>query len=124
MTRFLTLEDLDAAAHAALGEAPRFRDYGIWESAVARHGGVVLGKDVYPGLADKAGALLHSIAGMHPLVDGNKRVGWVVVRLFYGLNGRRLRYAEDEAFEFVMAIAAGDLSDVVDIAKRLEDWRE
>lgn len=35
----------------------------------------------------KAGALLHSLAGNHPLVDGNKRLGWLATYVFLAKNG-------------------------------------
>jgi death-on-curing protein len=54
-------------------------------------------------------------------VDGNKRLGLAAVLAFYGLNGYRLTMTNDEAYEFVMATAAGDLDDLAAIADRLAD---
>jgi death-on-curing protein len=39
---------------------------------------------------------------------------------FYGLNGFRLTMSNDEAYELVIAVAAGELDDVEGIAGRLE----
>ena len=33
------------------------------------------GEDLYPDLASKSAALMHSLVMNHPFVDGNKRVG-------------------------------------------------
>jgi death-on-curing protein len=60
----------------------------------------------------------------HPLVDGNKRLGWVAVRLFYRLNGEDIHPPADDAFDLVVAIAEAGISDVNAIAVRLSDWRE
>jgi predicted GTPase len=47
---------------------------------------MAFGEEAYPDLDSKAAALLHAIAGVHPLVDGDKRLGWVATRLFYRMN--------------------------------------
>jgi death-on-curing protein len=82
----------------------------------------VYGEDAYPDLDTKAAALLHSIVTGHALVDGNKRLGWVGVRLFYRLNEWDLRAPADEAIDLVAAIADGALRDVRAIADRLGAW--
>ena len=122
MTEHLDLDDLLAAAEAALGRPPDIRDIGLLEAAVARTRATVYGADAYPDLDAKAAALLHSIVTGHALVDGNKRLGWVAVRLFYRLNGRDLRAPIDEAFDVVVEIADGSLRDVAAIAARLRAW--
>lgn len=121
MTEHLDVDDLLEAAEMALGRRPEIRDIGILEAAVARPRASVHGEDAYPSLDAKAAALIHSIVTGHALVDGNKRLGWVGVRLFYRLNDRDLRISEDDAFDLVTAIAAGSLRDVPDIARRLRD---
>ena len=122
MTEHLDLEDLLAAAEAALRRPPEVRDIGILEAAVARTRASVYGEDAYPDLDGKAAALLHSIVTGHALVDGNKRLGWVAVRLFCRLNERDLRVPVDEAFDLVRSVADGSLRDVPDIAARLRLW--
>jgi death-on-curing protein len=122
VTEYLGLDDLLAAADAALGRSPEVRDIGILEAATARPRASVYGEDAYPGLDAKAAALLHSIVTGHALVDGNKRLGWVSVRLFYRLNGKDLQAPIDEAFDLVASIADGTLRDVSEIAARLRGW--
>lgn len=124
MTEHLDLEDLLNAAEAALGEPAQVRDIGILEAAVARTRASVYGEDAYPDLHAKAAALLHSIVTGHALIDGNKRLGWVSVRLFYRLNGSDLRVSIDDAFGLVMSIADGSVRDVGDIADRLRRWAQ
>lgn len=122
MTEHLDLDDLLVAAEVALGGPPNVRDVGILEAAVARTRASVYGEDAYPELHAKAAALLHSIVTGHALIDGNKRLGWVSVRLFYRLNGTDLRVPVDDAFDLVASIADGSLGDVQDIADRLRAW--
>jgi len=122
VTEHLDLDDLLVAGEVILGEPPQVRDIGILEAAVARTRASVYGEDAYPDLDAKAAALLHSIVTGHALVDGNKRLGWVSVRLFYRLNGSNLRVHIDDAEALVIAIADGSLRDVQKIADRLRPW--
>ncbi|HWC36285.1 MAG TPA: type II toxin-antitoxin system death-on-curing family toxin [Mycobacteriales bacterium] len=111
---YLTVDDLLEIAAGVLGEVP-VRDAGLLASAAARPATTVFGADAYPEFADKAAALMHSLARNHPLVDGNKRLAWSAARAFCLLNGRDLRYTVDDAEQLVVGVAAGDL-DVPDIA--------
>ncbi len=120
MTTFLDLDDLMAAAEAALGRPPEVRDYGLLESALARPQTTVFGTDAYPDVHAKGAALLHTVVRNHALVDGNKRIGWVAVRLFYVVNGLDLRADHDDAFGFVVGIASGAITDVGEMAGWLE----
>jgi death-on-curing protein len=38
---------------------------------------------------------------------------------FLGMNGRRLTWSNDDAYEFIMDVASGRLDDVSDIAHRI-----
>ncbi len=123
MTEYLDLDDLLAVADAAVGGRAQLRDVGLLEAALARPRASVFGDDAYPSLDEKAAALLHSLVTSHPLVDGNKRFGWVAVRLFYLLNDADIAPPIGDAFELVVGIAAGRLNDVPAIAARLAEWR-
>ena len=123
MIDYLDLDDALAAADAAVGGRAQVRDLGLLESALARPRATVYGDDAYRTLDDKAAALLHSLVTSHPLVDGNKRLGWVAVRLFYQLNDGDLEAPIDDAFELVVDVAAGRVDDVPSIGRRLAVWR-
>ena len=123
MTEYLDLDDLLAAADAALGSRADVRDVGLLQAAVARPQATAFGEEAYPTLDAKAAALLQSIVSGHPLVDGNKRLGWIAVRLFYRLNDADVRPTPDEAFELVVSVASGDRRDVAEIAETLARWR-
>lgn len=111
---YLTVADLLEIAAGVIGEFD-VRDRGLLASAAARPRTTVLGEDAYPAFADKAPALMHSVARNHALVDGNKRLAWAATRVFCLLNGRDLEYTVDEAEALVQAVARGEL-DVPDIA--------
>jgi death on curing protein len=59
------------------------------------------------------------VAHDHALVDGNERLALAAVIAFLGINGHRLIMTNDEAYELVMAVAAGEHRAVDVIAERL-----
>jgi death-on-curing protein len=118
---YLTLPELLHVAGRVLGPDDFVvRDYGLLEAALARSRATAFGQDAYPSLDAKAAALLHSLARNHALIDGNKRLALAGIIAFYGLNGRRLTLTNDEAYELVMKVAAGELDQVEDIAAILQ----
>jgi len=121
---FLDIEDLLYIAERATGAPVEVRDIGLLESAAARPRSSAFGADAYPTVHDKVAALLHSIVRNHALVDGNKRLGLAAVIAFYGLNGRRLRMTNDDAYDFVMAVASGEVVEIDEIAQRLQGANE
>ena len=123
MTEYLDLDDLLAAADAAVGGHADVRDVGLLQAAVARPQATAFGEEAYPTLDQKAAALLQSIVAGHPLVDGNKRLGWVAIRLFYRLNDADIKPTPNEAFDMVVSVASGDRRDVAEIAATLARWR-
>lgn len=116
---FLTLADVIHIAERTLQAEVQIRDQGLLESAVARPRTSVFGEDAYPSLEAKAAALLHSISRNHALVDGNKRLALAATLAFLGMNGRQLTMSNDEAYDFVIAVATGELDEVEQIADSL-----
>jgi death-on-curing protein len=121
---FLDLEALLHVAERALQIKPVVRDHGLLESALGRPQASAFGQDAYPGIHEKAAALLHSLGRNHALVDGNKRLALAATIAFYGLNGLRLTFTNDEAYDLVMSVATGELDDVPHIAAVLERGTE
>jgi death-on-curing protein len=68
---------------AVTGLEPHVRDLGALDSSLARPFSTFAGVPFYPTLDEKAAALLESVNRNHPLLDGNKRLGWMLVRLLY-----------------------------------------
>jgi death on curing protein len=116
---YLTLSELLHVAERTLGTEVPVRDYGLLESALARPQSTAFGSDAYDGLEQKAGALLHSLARNHALVDGNKRLALAATIAFLGLNGYRLTLTNNEAYTLIIEVATGQLDDVADIAERI-----
>ena len=105
---YLSLDDL---LEIAAGILPRFdvRDAGLLAAAATRPRSSVFGSEAYPTFAEKATALLHSVARNHALADGNKRLAWSAARVFCLMNGRDLELGVDAAEAMVVGAAAGAL---------------
>jgi len=93
------------------------RDQGLLESAVYRPQASFGGEDLYPDLFSKAAALGHSIIKNHPFVDGNKPTGFEAMRLLLRLNGYDIQASLNAKFNFVLAIAEGELKE-----QAIADW--
>jgi death-on-curing protein len=119
VTRYLTTEQALRIARQAVGGPVEVRDLGLLDAAVHRPRASVLGQDAYPDLFTKAGALLHSLARSHPLVDGDKRLAWLATYVFLAKNDVVLDPDDDAAYELVVAVAAGAVDDVGAIAAAL-----
>lgn len=93
---------------AAEGVRPVVRDLGLLEGALSRASMTSYGQELYPGIHLKMAATLDSVNRNHPLVDGNKRLAWIVVAATYRVNG----YADpagtvDDHEALVMKVASG-----------------
>jgi death on curing protein len=80
------------------------RDRGLLESAVFRPQ-----TGYYSGAAEEAAALMESLAGNHPFLDGNKRVAFAAAHTFLLVNGLDLAVDSLAAHDFIMrSVAAGE----------------
>jgi death-on-curing protein len=119
VSNYLSLEDL-LALTGDLGVGP-VRDIGLLDAAAHRPRSVLYGQPAYPDLDTKAAALLDSVVRNNALIDGNTRLGWLAVVVFYGLNDVTLEAPDDDAYELLMALARGETTVEV-IAAALGSW--
>lgn len=116
---YLDLDDLLGLSVALLGDPPPVRDLGLLAAAAARPQASAFGDDAYPDVWSKAAALLHSVVKNHPLVDGNKRLGWLSCAVFLDLNGIDPTAATNDAvYDLVIEVASTPI-DVEAIAEQL-----
>ncbi|MBP6716402.1 MAG: type II toxin-antitoxin system death-on-curing family toxin [Acidobacteria bacterium] len=92
------------------GGSDGVRDRGALEAAVARPATTFGGEDLYPDLADKAAALMHSLVLNHPFIDGNKRIAVHAAELFVLLNGATLIAGDEEIVDITLAAAEGRIA--------------
>ena len=106
------MHDEQLAEH---GGSPGLRDAGLLESALARPQNLFAYRQ--PDLAELAAAYAVGLAKNHPFVDGNKRVSYVVTRLFLKLNSSDLSADAVERVRVWLAIADGSMPEA-----EVADW--
>lgn len=106
------VHDRQLAEH---GGGSGVRDAGLLDSALARPVNAWgYGSDDPAALA---AAYAFGVARNHPFVDGNKRIAWVLARLFLAVNGHDLRFTAEDAITAVLALAGGELGE-----EELAEW--
>jgi len=95
---------------AVFGGLAGVRDRGNLEAAIARPAMTFGGEDLYPDVAAKAAALMHSLILNHPFVDGNKRTGAAAAELMLELNGWALVAGDQDLEDLTLATARGEMS--------------
>jgi len=68
-------------------------------------------------VAALAAAYGFGLSGNHPFNDGNKRVAFVTMGVFLGLNGHELEAPESEVVTVMLDLAVGELDE-----DQLADW--
>ena len=108
----VAIHEMQLAEHGGLEGV---RDAGLLDSALGRPQN--LAAYGTPDIAALAAAYGWGISRNHPFIDGNKRTGWVLARLFLRLNGVTIAFPPEEAVRTIWALAAGDLDEGA-----LADW--
>jgi death on curing protein len=91
------------------GGANGIRDIEALKSAIARPFQTFDNIDLYPTVLEKAASLIESILVNHPFVDGNKRSGYMLLRIFLLSNNLDISASQDNKYEFVIGVASGIL---------------
>ena len=95
------------------------RDEGALDAALARprHRWAY---ELDTGLAALAATYCFGIVQGHPFVDGNKRVGLVVMVAFLDRNGLQLTATDTQVVSLILALAAGELTEaaLADLVER------
>ncbi|WP_454296643.1 type II toxin-antitoxin system death-on-curing family toxin [Salana multivorans] len=95
------------------------RDWGTLAACLERPLTTLAGQEMYPSIWMKVAALLDSIERNQPLIDGNKRLGFLLASLVLngnGISGREV--SDDDWYDLVMTVASDHLG-VDEIARRL-----
>lgn len=91
----------------ATGGADGLRDRGLLSSAVANAYGGFGDVEAYPTIEEKAARLAYALVENHAFVDGNKRIGILVMLMTLKLNHVRISYTQAELTELGLSIADG-----------------
>ena len=90
------------------GGSDGIRDISLVQSALARPHATFDGVDLYSTIEEKIASVVESLVCNHAFVDGNKRIGAIVLMMLCYENGLKLIATEDEIIEFILSIASGD----------------
>lgn len=91
------------------GGASGVRNEGLLDSALNRAPNLAMYGN--PDFADLAAAYGLGLAKNHAFVDGNKRVAFLSIGLFLGLNDYKLNATQVDATLTMLALAAGDIDE-------------
>jgi len=99
------------------GGSDGLRDKKLLESALIRPYQTFDNNDLHPTPSEKAAAIIESILINHPFIDGNKRFGYVAMRLTLMDYGLDISAVEDDKYDLVIKIAKGDFK-----FNKILDW--
>ena len=83
------------------------RDRSVLESAISAPLQSFGGIELFPGDIDKIARVGFGLAFNHAFLDGNKRIGAMVVQLLLKWNGYTLQLREGELADMFISIASG-----------------
>ena len=89
------------------GGSDGLRDYGLLESAVFSALSSFGDKEAYPAIEETAARLMFSLVSNHAFVDGNKRIGVLVMLMTLKLNHITLQYSQAELIQLGLSVASG-----------------
>jgi len=117
MISIQTILDIHKTLIDQFGGVHGIRDYDSLESALSRPFQVFENEELYPGIIHKAASLIESLIANHPFIDGNKRTGYVVMRLFLINHYIDIVAPENDKYDFVISIASGNMG-----FEKIVDW--
>ncbi len=85
------------------------RDEGLIDSALYGAYQTFGGVELYPTVEEKAARLGHSLISNHAFVDGNKRIGMLVMLVFLRINGIDVSTSDEEIFRIGISVASGEM---------------
>ena len=110
MISSLQVEEIHALLIEQFGGSQGIRDRNALLSALSRPFQTFDGKELYASPLEKAACVIESILTNHPFVDGNKRTGYVLMRLVLMNYGYDVKASQQEKYNFVIGIASGQTS--------------
>lgn len=92
------------------GGSEGIRDEGLLASALNAPFQTFDGEDVYKTVQAKAAKLGFFLINNHPFIDGNKRIGTLVMLVFLKINGIEIKCTDDELIKLGLGLADGTVN--------------
>ena len=90
------------------GGSTGIRDESLLRSALDSPYVTFDGQDLYASIEEKGARLGYSLISNHAFVDGNKRIGVLIMLTFLEVNGVNLNLTDDDVVFLAMSVAKGD----------------
>lgn len=92
------------------GGSYELRDIKLLDSALSSAFQTFDDKELFPTKEEKGAKLGYSLVSNHAFVDGNKRIGLLVMLSFLEINGIHLKYTDDELIKLGLGLASDKVS--------------
>ena len=91
------------------GGSKGVRDINLLESALYSPLQTFGDRELYPDDLDKIVSISHSLIRDHSFIDGNKRIGTLVLYMLLKENGYELEWTDEEVIEIGLKVANGEM---------------
>lgn len=91
------------------GGSKGVRDINLLESALYSPLQTFGDQELYPDDLDKIVSISHSLIKNHSFIDGNKRIGTLVLYMLLSENGYELEWTDEEVIEIGLKVANGEM---------------
>ncbi|MBQ5754145.1 MAG: type II toxin-antitoxin system death-on-curing family toxin [Oscillospiraceae bacterium] len=91
------------------GGSVGIRDEGLLESALEGAFAGFGGEEFYPTIQEKAARLGYTLIANHAFVDGNKRIGVLILLTFLKVNGVELTCTNEDVVTVGLSVADGTM---------------
>ena len=92
------------------GGTSGIRDSTLLDSALNTAFQTFQGKELYSSIEEKSARLGFNLVSNHAFVDGNKRIGLLVMLTFLEINGIKLFFTDDELVQIGLSLANGKMT--------------
>lgn len=90
-----------------IGGSYELRDRGILEGILASGESGFGWVEFYPSVLEKIAKVASAMIQNHPFVDGNKRIGMMILLVLLELNGIKIEFSNDEIENLGLSLAEG-----------------
>ena len=91
------------------GGDPNIRDASLLDSALESAFQTFDGVELYPTKEEKGARIGYSLISNHAFVDGNKRIGMLVMLVFLEINGVKISPTSADIAHVGLAVASGEM---------------
>ena len=85
------------------------RDFNLLDSALNVCFQTYDGVELYPTKEEKGARLGFNLVSNHAFIDGNKRLGLLIMLSFLEVNGIKIKYSDDELIKIGLSLADGSM---------------